>query len=49
MDQIETWTGNAEGALYDGFITGLSSPALEGRLLCKDGSEQYPLGTYNSD
>lgn len=48
VDQIETWTGNAEGSLYDGFITGIAAPSLEGRLLCKDGSETYPLGSYLS-
>lgn len=48
VDQVETWTGNAQGAISDGLIFGTSNPTLEGRMLCKDGSEVYPLGTFNS-
>ena len=37
VDEVETWTGNAEGALADGFFNGIASPNWEGRLSCKDG------------
>lgn len=50
VDTVETWTGNASGAIGDGFFTGIATPALEGRLLCKDGDagEDYPQFTYVS-
>ncbi len=37
VDEVETWTGNAAGALADGFFNGIGSPVVEGRLSCKDG------------
>jgi hypothetical protein len=37
VDEVETWTGNAEGALADGFIDGIATPSWEGRLMCKGG------------
>ena len=37
VDEVETWTGNAAGAIADGFFNGIASPAWEGRLVCKDG------------
>jgi Putative Flp pilus-assembly TadE/G-like len=54
VDQVETWTGNASGAITTGLFDGIASPDLEGRLLCKGGlssdasREDYPLGNYNS-
>jgi hypothetical protein len=53
VDQVETWTGNASGAMGTGLFDGIAAPDLEGRLLCKGGSsdtsrEDYPLGTYVS-
>jgi len=48
VNQIETWPGNAAGALADGFFNGIPTPALEGRLMCKDGTEGYPLADYVS-
>jgi len=35
VDQVRTWTGNAANALEDGLFNGISTPSLEGRLLCK--------------
>ncbi len=55
VDQVETWTGNASGALATGLFDGIATPNLEGRLLCKGGlssftsRENYPLGTYVSE
>jgi hypothetical protein len=54
VDQVETWTGNAAGALDAGLFNGISAPDLEGRLLCKGSlssdqtREDYPLGTHLS-
>lgn len=54
VDEVETWTGNAAGALATGLFDGISSPDLEGRLRCKGSlssdtsREEYPLGTYSS-
>lgn len=54
VDQVETWTGNASGALSTGLFDGITAPDLEGRLLCKGGlssdtsREDYPLGNYSS-
>lgn len=54
VDQVETWTGNAQGAISDGLIFGTTNPTLEGRLMCKGSlstkkaNETYPLGTYES-
>jgi hypothetical protein len=54
VDQVDTWTGNAAGAITDGLIFGASSPTLEGRLMCKGSpstnttNEDYPLGPYES-
>jgi len=54
VDQVETWTGNASGAMGTGLFDGIATPDLEGRLLCKGGlssdtsREDYPLGTYVS-
>lgn len=54
VDEVETWTGNAQGAISDGLIYGSVDPTLEGRLLCKGSlstntsNEDYPLGTYES-
>jgi hypothetical protein len=55
VDQVETWTGNASGAMGTGLFDGIATPDLEGRLLCKGSGlssdtsrEDYPLGTYVS-
>ena len=54
VDEVETWTGNAAGALATGFFDGIATPNLEGKLLCKGSPssdtsrENYPLGTYES-
>ncbi len=54
VDQVETWTGNASGAMAIGLFDGIAAPDLEGRLLCKGSlstdttREGYPLGTYVS-
>jgi hypothetical protein len=54
VDEVETWTGNAAGAISEGLFEGITTPALEGRLLCKgplstdQADEDYPLGTYES-
>ena len=37
VDQVLTWTGNAAGALADGFFDGINTPLTEGRLMCKGG------------
>ncbi len=56
VDQVEVWTGNAAGALGEGFFGGIATPGLEGRLLCKGSlssssgaREAYPLGTHESE
>ena len=49
VDEVETWTGNAAGALADGFFNGIASPALEGRLVCKDGDPtESPVQGFDS-
>jgi len=54
VDEIETWTGNAAGAISEGLFQGISTPTVEGRLLCKgplstdQANEDYPLGPYKS-
>lgn len=51
VDQVETWTGNAAGAIADGMILGVTSPTnYEGRIRCKDGdaAEDYPVFAYTS-
>ncbi len=54
VDQVDTWTGNAAGAVSDGLIYGSSNPTLEGRLMCKGSlstntaDENYPIGSYES-
>lgn len=54
VDQLRTWTGNASGAMADGFFSGSTSPTLEGRLMCKQpissltANEDYPAFTYQS-
>jgi hypothetical protein len=54
VDEVETWTGNAAGAIADGLFYGIATPDLEGRLLCKGGlstqqsREDYPLGRLRS-
>ena len=49
VDQVETWTGNAAGALADGFFNGIATPALEGRLTCKDGdATENPAQGFSS-
>lgn len=48
VNQLDTWTGNAHGPLDTGFFQQISTPALPGRLICKNGNEGYPLGDYVS-
>lgn len=54
VDSVDTWTGNAAGAVSDGLIYGSSNPTLEGRLMCKGSlstltaDEDYPLGSFES-
>ena len=37
VDNIPTQTGNASQGISDGLFYGISTPALEGRIMCKDG------------
>jgi len=37
VDNIPVQTGNAAQGISDGLFYGVSSPALEGRIMCKDG------------
>jgi len=54
VNQVETWPGNAAGAISQALFGGISTPTLEGRLLCKgplssnQTNEDYPLGPYRS-
>jgi hypothetical protein len=54
VDEVETWTGNAASAISRGLFRGITTPVLEGRLLCKGSlstdqtNEDYPLGSYKS-
>jgi hypothetical protein len=54
VDEVETWTGNAQGAISAGLIYGSSNPTLEGRMMCKGSlssdtsNEDYPVGSYES-
>ena len=35
VDEVETWTGNAAGAMEDGFFNGIPQMPWEGRFMCK--------------
>jgi hypothetical protein len=54
VDEVETWTGNAQGAISNGLIYGSVNPTLEGRLMCKGSKssnttyENSPLGPHES-
>jgi hypothetical protein len=49
-DEVATWTGNAAGAIGDGLFYGVSpNPSYEGRLICKQGNEGYPVFDYDSN
>jgi len=43
VDRLHVQTGNSAGGLEDGLFTGVSTPALEGRLMCKDGDASENL------
>ena len=46
VDQLITWTGNASGAMQDGFFDGIATPNVEGRLLCKGALSTGPGNEY---
>ena len=50
VDRLNTQTGNSANGIEDGLFTGISTPALEGRLVCKDGdtSENPDTGKVSS-